>query len=46
MKDKKIIKIYKNYTFLNYTTYNYYGFKEHSELFYNNYCLNSESIQY
>lgn len=46
MKNKKMINIYKNYTFLNYTTYNYYGFKEHSELFINNYCLHSESIQY
>lgn len=46
MKDKKIIKIYKNYTFVNYTTYNYYGFKEHSDLYINNYCLTSQSIQY
>lgn len=46
MKNKKLIKIYKNYTFINYTTYNYYGFKEHSELYYNDYMLKSESIQY
>ena len=46
MKDKKIIKIFKSYTFVNYTTYNYYGFKEHSDLYINNYFLHSESIQY
>ena len=46
VNNKKLIKIYKNYVFVNYTTYNYYGFKEHSELYINNYCLNGESIQY
>ena len=46
MDSRKLIKIYKNYTFVNYTTYNYYGFKEHSELYLNNYMLKSESIQY
>ena len=46
MKNKKIVKIYKDYIFINYTTYNYYGFKEHSELYKNNYLLNNESIQY
>ena len=46
MNNRKLIKIYKNYTFINYTTYNYYGFKEHSELYINNYMLESNSIQY
>lgn len=46
MKDKKIIRIFKNYIFVNYTTYNYYGFREHSDLYINNRFLESNSIQY
>ena len=43
---KKIIKIYKNYIFINYTTYNYNGFIEHSELYKNSYLMEKKGIQY